>query len=569
MAGGLIQLSVYGAEDVYLTSRPQITFFKTVYRRHTNFSTQVFDVNINDNPNFGFRNRVQIRRLGDLITKMYLIVEIPQIIPNDGTKFAWVRRLGHALLKSVSIEIGGVLIDTQYGEWLDIWYELARSGKHESGYAKMIGDIPELTNYDSSTKPSYVLYIPLKFWFNRYNGLALPIISIQYHEIYLLFEFNNRETLIVTNNNFNQITDIRIVHASVLTEYVYLDVVERDKFAMGAHEYLIEQVQYLGNETFTIPIKRVQLDFKHPVKELIWFIKNGNYTTGQQFLAYSNTNTWTNAISAASLQILKDSYVVLQGPIYLKDSSGNFVLTNRGKRIIISPGETNPYPGTWEEIPPITTKTTLNNQFVIINQSQSMSFWINTSSLIVNNYVITNNLSGTITLSSTNQVTINTFNSTISVRDVSFPVSQMIDTRISNTNDVFVNQFNNYGILIDGSSNPFEFALLDYNDEHRFDKRNGKFFNYLQPEMHHSNTPADGVNVYSFSIKPEQHQPSGTSNMSLIDRIIMTFWLNDSTQSGNLPSIDLNDSATRLYLYGFSYNVFRCAYGLATTVYQS
>lgn len=569
MAGGLIQLAIYGCEDVYLTASPQITYFKTVYRRHTNFSTQVFDININDNPNFGNRNRVQIRRLGDLITKMYLIVNIPEIIPNEGTKFAWVRRLGHALLHYVNIEIGGVTIDRHYGEWLDIWYELARTGKHEKGYAKMIGDVPELTEYNSNPKPAYVLYIPLRFWFNRYNGLALPIISIQYHEIYLVFEFNKRETLIITNNQFQQITDIRMVYASVLTEYVYLDTVERDKFANGAHEYLIEQTQFLGNEPFTDMIKRVQLDFKHPVKELFWFMKNGNYTSGKQFLTYSNTNDWTNAIYNSSLQILKDSYVILLGPVYLKDSNGNFILNVHGNRIIVTPGEPNTLPGTWEEIGPETNKTTKNGKFVISNQSTTMSFWINTSSLKINNYNITNGLGGTITLSINNIVTIPTFTSSINIRDVSFPVDQMTDTRISNNNDVFVTQFNNYGILIDGTINPIQYSLLDYNDEHRFDKRNGTFFNYLQPELFHSNTPADGINVYSFSTKPEQHQPSGTSNMSLVDRIIMTFWLNDSTQSGNLPIMNLTDIKSRLYLFGFSYNVLRCAYGLATTTYQS
>jgi hypothetical protein len=131
MTGGILQLCVYGAQDIYLTANPQITFFKIVYRKHTNFSIETFERTFNDKPDFGKIGRVKIYRLGDLMTKMYLKVTIGQVVPNDGAKFAWIRRLGHAILDSIAIEIGGVCIDEQCGTWLDIWYELARKGFHE------------------------------------------------------------------------------------------------------------------------------------------------------------------------------------------------------------------------------------------------------------------------------------------------------------------------------------------------------------------------------------------------------------------------------------------------------
>lgn len=180
MGGGLMQLVAYGAQDVYLTGNPQITFFKVVYRRHTNFSMETIEHTLSGNPNFGRKNSVTITRNGDLVTKMYLRVELQCITEADQEdgKIAWVRRVGHALIESVEVEIGGSRIDKHYGTWLDIWYELARPvGDRERGYLKMIGDVPELTAFDGTAKPVYTLFIPLQFWFCRNTGLALPLIA--------------------------------------------------------------------------------------------------------------------------------------------------------------------------------------------------------------------------------------------------------------------------------------------------------------------------------------------------------------------------------------------------------
>src|SRR3989304_6826018 len=203
MAGVLMQLVAYGAQDVYLTGNPQITFFKVVYRRHTNFSMECIEHSLNGNPDFGRRSSVCITRNGDLITKIYLFIRLGAVNPSPGSKFAWVRRVGHALIHSVEVEIGGSRIDKQYGVWLDIWWELARhAGDGERGFLKMIGDVPELIEYNDQDKPEYLLYVPLKFWFNRHVGLALPLIALQYHEVRFHFEFTNLERLIVANAAF-------------------------------------------------------------------------------------------------------------------------------------------------------------------------------------------------------------------------------------------------------------------------------------------------------------------------------------------------------------------------------
>lgn len=187
MGGGLMQLVAYGAQDVYLTGNPNITFFKVVYRRHTNFSTEVIEHSFTGN--FGQRSSVTISRNGDLITKMYLKVTLPQVVARSAadtnTKFAWSRRVGYALLKNVELEIGGSKIDKQYGNWMNIWYELSSTKEHDSSHAQMVGDTPEVTqleSYNSSDsvkiiKREQTLFVPLYFWFNRNNGLALPLIA--------------------------------------------------------------------------------------------------------------------------------------------------------------------------------------------------------------------------------------------------------------------------------------------------------------------------------------------------------------------------------------------------------
>ena len=540
MAGGTIQLLVYGAQDMYLTADPQITFFKIVYRRHTNFSIETFEATITEKPNFGKIGKVKIFRLGDLITKMYIKIVLNKVVPNEGGKFAYVRRLGHAVLRSVEIEIDGYGIDKQYGEWLDLWYELTRNSGKERGYLNMIGDNPMLTTYNNKSKPEYVLYIPLKFWFNRFNGLALPLIAIQYQDVYIKLAFNEKEEVIVRNSAFNSFDQITMIDVSILTDYIYLDHIERDLFAYKGHEYLIEQVQYFGDDHMSVPIRRLFLDFNHPSKELFWCMKLGIYTQGLKFLCYTHKDNWEDEIQNCSKQILLDS-------------------------IILNNNEEDLPDGTWQRVEPEEECTTENGKIDIINDG-TKTLWINTDSLCVCGYSITDKISATITLSPDNLISITNLCSTITVRDISIPVEYMNDTRAT-SDDVCLYQFTNYGLLINGKFNPFEFAVLYMNDQERFKKRNGTFFNYLQPEMHHSSTPADGINIYSFCFFPEQHQPSGTTNFSKIERLILKLWLKDSTFEDELPELPFLNKNNNLYVFTLSYNVLRVMNGLCAVAY--
>ncbi len=567
MAGGLMQLVAYGAQDVYLTGNPQITFFKVVYRRHTNFSMEAIEHSLNGNPDFGRRASVCITRNGDLITKMYLLVKLERVVPSEGSKFAWVRRVGHALIKEVEVEIGGSRIDRQFGVWLNIWYELARhAGDGERGFLRMIGDVPVLTTYDSAPKPEFLLYIPLKFWFNRHVGLALPLIALQYHEVRLHFEFSRAEDVVVVNQNFKDndgFKCVRMKDALILVDYIYLDSEERRRFAQVGHEYLIEQLQFTGEEAVQSPTNKYRLDFNHPTKELIWAMKNGNYTTGKAFPCYTHLDDWTQAIDDCACKILLESVALLDADLCEDDGYGN--------PIVISTGESCPDGGCWEAFEPGTKGALTENGKVVVNNcSHDKTLWVNTDSLKVGNYSLTNKIYGTVTVDADCRVTCSNVSSDLTVRDLSIPVELMEDCRYAPAvDDACVNQCHNFGILIDGSGLPVEFALIQLNGHDRFDRREGAYFNYVQPDQHHTNTPADGIFVYSFAIHPEQHQPSGTANLSRIDNTQLNIWFRDETAASGLPSLNFFNADNKLYIFAHNYNVLRIMSGMGGLAYSN
>lgn len=570
MAGGLMQLVAYGAQDVYLTGNPQITFFKVVYRRYTNFSMECIEHPLNGNPNFGRRSTVTITRNGDLITKIYLMVKLECVVPSCelGSKFGWIKRLGNALISSVEVEIGGSQIDKQYGTWLNIWYELARdSGDKERGFAKMIGDVHELTNYSHHPKPEYLMFIPLKFWFNRHVGLALPLIALQYHEVRLNFEFENVENLVVANRAFrhHDMKQLTMKDIQILVDYIYLDSEERRRFAQVGHEYLIEQLQYTGEQPAQSQTAKIKLDFNHPTKELIWAVKNGNFTSGKEFVYYTEKDCWDkDVLNDAAEKILRESVALLNVD---ESSSGS-----SGEPCSVVSGEDKPEAGEWEEFCPESEGCTTNGKIYVKNNSKCKALWVSTNSLRVGPYGITDKIYADILVcedaNCVDDVKITNVQTHLTVRDLSIPVEHMEDTR-ARANDPHVFQFHNFGVLIDGRGNPVQYALIQLNGHDRFDRREGSYFNYVQPDQHHTNTPADGINVYSFALHPEQHQPSGTANLSRIDNTQLSIWFHDPTHRAGQPLMHCLNPDNLLYIYAFSYNVLRIMSGMGGLAYSN
>lgn len=260
-----MQIVAYGAQDIYLTGNPQVTFFKAVYRRHTNFATESIIQTFNGDTGFGRTASCILSRNGDLINKLTLEAVLPPT--NDG---AWVHDVGNYLIDHVDLEIGGQLMDRHYGDWLEIWSQLTIPAEQVLGYRDMIGQGQITANGAYSglqvvgNHPATTLYIPLQFWFCRNIGLALPLIALQYHEVKLNIKFADLANVLVTGVTTEELK------CSLYADYVYLDTDERRRFAQVSHEYLIEQVQFNGEESYTAQPGNYQLTLNHPVKELIW-----------------------------------------------------------------------------------------------------------------------------------------------------------------------------------------------------------------------------------------------------------------------------------------------------------
>jgi len=377
----------------------------------------------------------------------------------SGAQFRWLNWVGHNLVKNVELEIGGQRIDKHYGDWLQIWNELTQEAGKQAGYAKMVGNVPQLVNLlvqggedcdndcsggepNSSNEylmcaPEYTLYIPLQFWFNRNPGLALPLIALQYHEVRINLEFNDLRNLCYdqspSQSNVHTVRDrvaaAGLVAASLYVDYIYLDTDERRKFAQVSHEYLIETLQFTGGESITSSSNKLKLNFNHPCKELIWVVQ-------------------------------RDSFVSCDDNVI------------------------NPWKG---------------------QQPFNYSDWWDRA-VLESGYSV---------------------------------------TRVEGL----------------AGNNPTVTALLQLNGHDRFQVREGRYFNEVQPYQHHTNVPAVGINVYSFALQPEQHQPSGTCNLSRIDNTTLLL-----TVSNN--AVGTATSAT-VRVYATNYNVLRIMSGMGGLAYSN
>ena len=264
MGGGLMQLVAYGAQDIYLTGNPQITFFKVVYRRHTNFSMESIQQTFNGTTAFGNKVTATISRNGDLVHKMYVEVTLST---TAGTTLC--SNFGSALLKEVELEIGGQKIDKHFGHWMEVWSQLTENNptanicpnnapNRTAGtlFQNMscMGGVGATANGTNHNR----FFVPLQFWFCRNPGLALPLIALQYHEVKVAITL---DTAARTSSGSAPV----VGDFNLWVDYIYLDTDERRRFAQVSHEYLIEQVQLNEFATDT----RCALTFNHPVKELV------------------------------------------------------------------------------------------------------------------------------------------------------------------------------------------------------------------------------------------------------------------------------------------------------------
>ena len=332
-----MQLVAYGAQDVYLTGDPQITFFKVVYRRHTNFAIEAIQQSINGYADFGRRVTCTVSRSGDLIGNIFVQLTLPTLSVGTITtgavanlnEAAWTNAIGHVLLKEIQLEIGGQKIDTQYGIWLEIWTELTSTAEKIQGYNQMVGRVaPDQTPQAISAATQQTLQIPLMFWFCRNPGLALPLISLQYHDTKIIIDFEEAIKCVVglqvggarSTDNFTTLASPpAFIGANIYVDYYYLDTNERRKFASMSHEYLIPQLQFSKPEQVRLDKSnhKQPINLVHPVKELIWvFRRSDNYTVGTQYNDWYNFSAAPAGSTSASpfyVNLLQSAKIIMNG----------------------------------------------------------------------------------------------------------------------------------------------------------------------------------------------------------------------------------------------------------------
>jgi hypothetical protein len=664
MTGGLIQIVAYGTADVFLTGMPQITFFKLVYRRHTNFAIENIEQTFSGTKNFGNTLSCTLDKVGDLINKMYLKVVLPNVFLTDSSfvssfntqdqfeinnlntqytefkalinyfykyyreintyiskinqnislsnlytkimqitnmyytaseynnlktkynntynkkylindfiispelfnnpnvqnyqfnnfklsaldiiknvisyeqssftsssdlinrlnkelldfknnskeldnylfnninnytnshknypnyKFAWVKKIGHQLINTLSLEIGGQLIDRHTNDWYNIWNELSLNSELETVYNTLIGNVDELIRYDYSVKNSYTLYIPLKFWFNKFIAGSFPLVFLRYGDVRFELQLNDIRNLIKTNapSDYDFEDAIKLIDISLLVDYIYLDVDERSKFAQSEQECLIEVVQNYNYNSINSNTVILESYFINSIKEMYWIAQSKSnlslnfldtYDLGIIYQVQNITKIITNNNIEQKIQILLGNHIFNVGDIIEIFNSQNY--NNKYKIVAVD----------------LTTVTIYSKFF-------------------------------------------------------------------KNELDCFVKLITTSIITDSNNSNPFINTTYTFEQFNRFQNYDNIYTNYVQPWQFHTKTPANGINSYSFSLEPEEYQPSGAVNLSNYKYKSFQFTLDNKL----INYIQNKNDTLIIKTYALGYNLISLKNGMAGLIFN-
>lgn len=518
MAGGVIQLAARGPQDMFLTENPQITFFKVVYRRHTNFSTEQVPVTFTTKADFGQKVSCHLQRNGDLIQSIYVVINLPQVTQlnnDDGSinnlfRFAWIRKIGYGIIKEVEVEIGGQSIDKHYGEWLNIWAEIA--GKRGSDVNKMIGNVPDLYNMTYS-KSEYKLYIPLRFWFCTAAGMALPILALQYGDVKINLE----------------LSDLSACYVISPTHYIEL---ENDLVNFQQDEYLTQTI-----DSNTVAIGRyASFD---PITKRLYYTR----ITTNMFQVINNTNFYSSKYTDNDRATMINSYSITGN----KSKYSACPVINTESTLIYSVAySTNGY-----------STLGLKDCFLLVgyiylDEEERLKFYKAKHEYIIEQLIYT----GEQSLDGVNR----------NVRlGLSNPCKLMAwTTHLTYLSTTYNNDIFNYtdSPLYENDEQVGESiireAMIVFNGHARMAMRDEIYYNCVQPWQYFRYNPPKGINIYSFGIVPDRLQPSGACNMSKIDNIELQLKLSNEITTSN---------QVKFKGYGLVYNVLRIISGVGGVVF--
>ena len=476
MTGGLLELVAKGSQDIFLTGNPSVTFFRSVYKKHTNFSMESVQQTFEGTYDFGQNLSCTISRSGDLLYGVVIEIDLPKINGLlTGTTIPWIDSIGHFIINEVYIEIGGQIIDKQYGEWMEIWNELTLNEEHKDGYNTMIGR--NITINEEKT-----LIIPLQFWFCKNIGLALPLIALQYHEVKIHIKLNDFDKLWkkeIFKFNATRATNGLVTLSSSSENFSDIDE---------------STERYTG----------MSVIWSDTMEENI--IQSVDVSTNPDQLQLVGTHT---AKTATDLYIIKNipdkTYTLNDIRIYC-----DYIYLDTAERKHFAQIK----------------------QEILIEQVQYNG---------VDDYT-----KGTEAL----KVTL----------DFNHPCKELIWINQINNTEKF-NQLNNFSDRIDAGANDLDNsikkAILHLNGTERFGERTADYFRLLIPYQRHTRTPGKHIYVYSFSLNPEQNQPSGTCNFSRIDNSELHLSLKSTL------------SSSRVRVYATNYNILRIINGMGGLAYSN
>ena len=522
MTGGLIQLVAYGEQDLFLTDNPQITFFKMLYRRHTNFSIEQIPQTFIHTPTFGKRVSCILAKSGDLLGDIVLVVtlpEIPQLFNTDGsvdnlTKFAWIRKIGFGLIKEIEVEIGGQSIDKHYGKWLNIWAEL--TGKRWDDINKAIGNVPELFTY-SSSKQSYELFIPLQFWFCRSSSLALPIMCLQYNDVKINLE----------------LADASACYNVTPTNYI---LVQNDLVNFTPFEYISQTVN--NNYAFGM------FTSFDPLTGRLYYTQISN----NPFLAINDSNFYT--YSTTKQQEIIDQYAITG---YSSGYSASAYISASNK--FSTSTTVNAVSYTFNTLANIRISDCfLLVSYIFLDDEERIKFYKSEHEYLIETLIYT----GASTLDGVNR---NVKVGLINPCKLVVWTTQFDYLSGENINDIF-NYTDSY--IYDHDEQTGESIILNssilMNGRTRFSMQDDIYLNCVQPYQYLTRAPTKGICMYSFGLLPEQIQPSGSCNMSKIDNIQISLKLSPMVSTSNTIIFEC---------YALSSNIFKIISGIAGVMFTN
>ena len=492
MSGALLQLAALSSQDVYLTGNPEITLFKKNYMRYTYFSLETVQVAFDGGSvEFGNETTATLEKSGDLISRIVLVVNLQAL--TSTVKWGYVNKIGHAMIDYVRIIIGQSEIDIRYNDWIDIYQTITKDKSQINNYNIMIGNVASLKNLNYS-HDSYNLFIPLEFWTGKLTSSAFPICALLNQNFQVSVKFRDAADCINYFGTTEPTTEELPIISSgyLLVDYIYLETEERNLFMTKNHDYLVEVVDRMS-DTLTAINTKINLIFNKPTKYMIWYAQLAKYAERSKFMSWATDDDW----EASRNEFAKLVWLITRDGLDVSDPNNPIINFGAGYVNI----------GTQ---PPIIVGGNTLLEALAAKVSAIILFATTVSGDVIANATTDNValISNTITFEDMS-TTIDTFKA-----DASSTATQdaFMDIHTNNIIDIF-----NYGNFINRSDNPIINSSFQLNGKNRFQERDGFFYNYLQPYYYFKNSPNDGINIYTFSLYPEEIQPSGTINLGNVN----------------------------------------------------